>query len=542
MAKTAFIHGRIFAPSGPPSNTPDDFLEAMIVADGRIAYVGHSDDEQVRQAKDAGATVIDLNGRIVAPGFVDGHVHLINFGMSLRQLDLLSCKSLDDIRHAIKTYALANTSEPRIVCKGWIQSTTEGVTLASKLDDLDPRPIFIHSMDLHSVWCNTAAIHALGVETGPDPPGGLIHRDEHGKASGLLSEAAAIELVWPYLAQVASMEERLDALEKATAAYSAAGYTGLIDMAMDDPSWDTLNLFRQRRDLPFHIAAHWYIPYSDDQATNLSHVDRAISMNEKYHPSTSPAFCIAGIKLISDGTVDGCTAGLSQPYGGKTHPVDSIWGLDAMIPVIQRADAAGLQCAIHAIGDQAVKNAIDALSSVSPASPSGKRHRIEHLELTSPEDAKRLGSLGITASVQPVHSDPAILRAWPSLIGSDRCTRAFAYKDFHDGGANLAFGTDAPTAAHFPLPSLYNATTRRSVIEPNSQETTNKHFGLELATVVTAATTGAAYSRFAETWTGRLQPGLQADFVVLDMQWDQTKLLEAKVYQTWYQGKMVYAV
>lgn len=533
---TVFTNARIFAPAGPPSNTPDDFLEAMVVTDGQIAYVGHKDDLQIQEAKDAGAAVVDLGNRVVVPGFIDGHVHMQSFGMSLRQLDLISCKSLEEIRRTIKSYAEAHPEEPRILCKGWIQATTNGEALASMLDNLDPREIFVGAMDMHSVWCNTAAIRAMGAEDLPNPPGGTIHRDENGKASGLLSEDAVVGLVWPYLAQVASTEDKIDALAKATAAYSASGYTGLIDMAMDDGTWKTLNRFRNERGFPFHVAAHWLIPYSGDRTEHLRVVDHAIEMHKKYNPTTSPTFCIAGIKIICDGTVDGCTAGLSQPYGGKPDRVDPIWPLEELVPVVQRADAAGLQCAIHAIGDQAVKNAIDALSQVSP----GKRHRIEHLEVTAPEDAKRLGVLGITASVQPVHSDPYILRGWPDLIGEDRCRRAFAYKDFHDGGATLAFGTDAPTAAHFPLPNLYNATTRRSAIEPESTETTNAHFGLELATAVTAATTGAAYSRFAETWTGRLKEGLRADFVVLDMEWEKEKLLEAKVYETWYGGERVW--
>jgi predicted amidohydrolase YtcJ len=160
--------------------------------------------------------------------------------------------------------------------------------------------------------------------------------------------------------------------------------------------------------------------------------------------------------------------------------------------------------------------------------------------MTTSEDAKRLGELGITASVQPVHSDPALFKAWPGLVGHDRCKRAFAYKEFMDGGAPLAIGTDAPTARHLPFPNLYNATTRRSALEPESTDTVNAHFGITLAEAATAATTGAAYARFADSWTGSLQKGLSADFVVVDAQWTPENLLEAKVSQTWYRGKNVY--
>jgi predicted amidohydrolase YtcJ len=162
------------------------------------------------------------------------------------------------------------------------------------------------------------------------------------------------------------------------------------------------------------------------------------------------------------------------------------------------------------------------------------------LELTTSEDAKRLGQLGITASIQPVHSDPMLFKAWPGLVGPERCKRAFAYKEFLDGGAPIAIGTDAPTAPHMPFPNLYNATTRRSALETESDKTVNPHFGLGLVESATAATTGAAYARFADDWTGSLKKGLFADFLVVDMQWTPETLLEARVCQTWYRGMKVF--
>lgn len=295
-----------------------------------------------------------------------------------------------------------------------------------------------------------------------------------------------------------------------------------------------MNLYRRHNEIPFHIAAHWLVPFSDDQQAISCYVDRAIELHKQF---TEPDFCIAGIKLISDGVVDGCTAALWQPYTGKSSPVDPIWPSDLLQDAVQRADSAGLQCAIHAIGDQAVHQAINVLAQVGTP---GRRHRIEHLELTTAEDARRLGQLGITASVQPVHSDPVLFRAWPHLVGTDRCKRAFAYKEFLDGGAPLAMGTDAPTARHFPLPNLYNATTRRSAVEPETEEMVNPHFGLSMAEAATAATAGAAYARFADSWTGQLRSGLSADFVVVDMHWTPESLLEGSVCQTWYRGKKVY--
>lgn len=308
---------------------------------------------------------------------------------------------------------------------------------------------------------------------------------------------------------------------------------------MDDSKWADLQAYRRTYgEPPFHIAAHWLIPYSNDESEILGHINRAISLHKDFNRTSSPRLCINGIKLICDGTVDGCTAGLLQPYGGLPGLVDPIWPKKALSLAINKATEAGLQCALHAIGDRTVEEAIDCLSQLPNLRQC--RHRIEHLELTTKEDAKRLGDLGIIASVQPVHSDPATFDDWPSLIGEARCKRAFAYREFSDGGAPLAFGTDAPTARHLPLPNLYIATTRRSALDPTRTDTVNAEFAVPLATAISAATSGAAFASFSETWTGSLQAGFQADFVILDMQWTPEKLLEAKVCETWYKGKKVF--
>ncbi|KAJ5688839.1 hypothetical protein N7462_003231 [Penicillium macrosclerotiorum] len=536
MPVTVFTNGRVFH----PESSGNSFASSLVIDGSQILYVGSVNDERVRQAQLKGTTV-DLNGRAILPGFIDGHVHILNFGLSLQKLDLLQCKSLSEIRDAIKSYAAQNPSEPRILCRGWLQVVTGGTALASAIDDLDPRPIYIESLDLHSTWCNSAAIRELQVDSMSDPPGGTIHRLPDGRPSGLVDEAVQFNVVWPFLNQAASAEKRIAAIEAALSAHRRAGYTGLVDMAMDEMNWEALNLYRNRYgDPPLHIGAHWLIPYTRDHAEFHRVIDRAIELHKDYNSANSPALRINGIKLICDGTVDGCTAGLLQPYGGLTDLVEPIWPAPAMKEAVQRATNSGLQCALHAIGDRTVRDAINCLSEVQNLRDC--RHRIEHLELTTPEDAKRLGDLGIIASVQPVHSDPATFGAWQGLIGEHRCNRAFAYRDFADSGAPLVFGTDAPTAKHLPLPNLYNATTRRSALEPTMTETVNAQFALPLATAVSAATSGAAFAGFADSWTGSLRPGLQADFVIIDMNWNPDKLLEAQVCQTWYKGEKVFDI
>ncbi|KAJ5563139.1 hypothetical protein N7461_001900 [Penicillium sp. DV-2018c] len=533
MATTVFINGRILSPD------PDlGFVSTMVVEGDQVTHLGSEKDAAVLGVGEPMATV-DLNNRLVLPGFIDAHVHILAFGLSLQKLDLLSCKSLENIRTAIISYATTHPSEPRILCRGWEQSVTNGEAFATDLDDLDPRPIYVEALDLHSTWCNNAALTELDVRSQPDPTGGKIHRYPDGTPSGLLEEAAQFNIIWPFLDRVTPLEKKILAIDAAINAHRRAGYTGLVDMAMDENEWTVLNIYRDRcGELPMHVAAHWLVPYSESNAEICSHIDRAVALHKRFNRTTSPEFCINGIKLICDGTVDGCTAGLQQPYGGVANIVEPIWSADALASAIRHATDAGLQCAIHAIGDRTVKRAIDCLSQVS--SLPSCRHRIEHLELTAPEDAQRLGQLGIVASVQPVHLDPATFTAWPELLGTQRCKRAFAYREFVNGGAHLAFGTDAPTARHFALPNIYIATTRRSALEPILESTVNPEFALSLATAISAATSGAAYASFADSWTGSLRPGMHADFVVLDMNWIPETLLEARVCQTWYKGKKVF--
>ncbi|KAF2279885.1 amidohydrolase family protein-like protein [Westerdykella ornata] len=532
-----FINGRFF--NGADSAA--SFSTAMVVKDGKIAYIGPSDSPEIQMYKNTAVTQ-DLRNSFILPGFLDGHCHFLLLGQALHKVKLDGCNDLSEIRQRIKTYAFENPEKERILCSGWMHSMTNGEAKASMLDDLDPRPIFIDSKDLHSAWCNSAALAEMGVQNMADPAGGSIERDEIGNPSGLLSEAAAILIVWPHLAKVATMEEKKGALRAAVAAYHQVGVTGCIDMAMDENAWEAILALREELGghLPLRIAAHWIVLPGEGEAHRLEQVTRAVELFHQFNKETSPDLRIVGIKIICDGVIDACTAALTEPHSHNGESPDPIWTPDMLAPVVKKACEAKLQCALHAIGDQAVHNAINALEAYGKP---GQRHRIEHLELTSPQDAARLGKLGITASVQPVHADPAILRAWPKLLGPERLKRAFAYKEFADNGAVLAIGSDCPTAPHAPMSNLYVATTRKSARQPDAGDLpVNENFRLGVAQALSAATRGTAWSCFEEERLGSLEVGKEADFVVVDMSFEAEDLLHAKVRQTWFGGKQVFAV
>ncbi len=462
MDSTLFLNGKIFQ-AKPQTNPKKQYSTAASspkMESSRISALKKTSPFGPRGTALSPCTT--SGGNTVLPGFIDGHMHLLMLGQSLQKAGLEHCQSPADIRSTIKSYAMSHPSAPRILCRGWAHPMTPGGVSTSMLDDLDPRPIFIDSKDLHSTWCNSAALAELGIDqTTPNPPGGDIQRGQGGQLTGLLSEAAAFNMVWPHLARAASLAERVAAMRTAVHAYSAAGYTGMVDMAMDDNAWEALQELRSQShmQLPIRIAAYWLIRPGSTEAETLNQVDRAIELSRESNMATSPDCRVVGIKAICDGVVDACTAALTEPYSTGVS-ADPIWTAEQLKPVVRKATAAGLQVALHAIGDAAIRAAIDVLSTCSSRD---LRPRIEHLELASTADAARLGAAGITASIQPVHADPAILRAWPSLLGPERCERAFAYREFADGGAALALGSDAPTAPYVPLSNVYIATTRRSV-------------------------------------------------------------------------------
>ena len=532
---SVFRNARIFG-TGHDTEVIED--GALVVKDGVIAYAGHYNDEA--RAFEADATVHDVGGHLLTPGFIDGHMHLLLHGASILKIGLEHCRSLEDIREALKAGAAERPDATRLFGRGYMQSMVDGNPTAAMLDDIDPRPIFINSKDLHQTWCNTAALKDLDLGNTPNPKGGTIYRDAVGNPTGLLEEAAAINIVWPHMNRVTPMDEKIRQVHAAIHSYTTTGYTGLIELATDEEVW-ALMLHLQSEGTPMRMAAHWLIAPSEDLADPLAQVDRAIELHKQYSLSTSPDCRIAGIKLILDGIVDACTAALSKPYSSNpdAHP-EAFWPREHLEAIVTKADAAGLQCALHAIGDAAVSLAVTTLEKCGTP---GARHRIEHLELTSPADAARLGELGITASIQPVHADPCVLRAWTKHLGADRLSRAFAYKDFHDGGATLAIGTDAPTAPTHPLQNCYVATTRKSAREPHAAnlEAVNPEFALPLGVAMAAAAEGTARSCFAEKRVGTLEVGKRADFVVSGVpKWEGERLLEGEVLETWFDGRRVY--
>jgi predicted amidohydrolase YtcJ len=529
-----YTNGRIF------TSDTRRWAEALLVQDERILYVGDAN-TAARLRPDAAVT--DLGGRLVLPGFVDGHAHVVGTGEALGQVSLWGAKSVEEIQQRIKARdAGGGPGADRILATGWLHGVIPGgVPEAAMLDAVVPgKPVYAFAYDFHSVWVNTAALAELGIDDHtPNPHGGTIKRDSQGHATGYIDENAFYDLVLPFLDSQVDGNQHGASIAAVQQAYRETGVTTACDMGFNETDLEAFKRAHKDGTLTSRLIAYWRVNSTGSVEDNIAQVQRAAALAVEHQ---SPFLRVVGIKIIIDGTIDGCTATLGMPYADGSN-AEPIWSLEELAPVVAAADAAGLKVAMHAIGDESVRIAIGAVEhAVAVNGPRERRHRIEHLELVDRADVDRLAALGITASMQPVHADPAISENWAAKLGDHRVERGFAWPWIREAGACLAFGTDSPTSPHAPLPNMYVATTRASALDA-AAGTNVPDFALPLAASIEHATRDSAWTCGAEHDIGRLAAGLFADFVVLDTDvfaGSASALLEAKVVRTVVGGRTVH--
>ncbi len=440
-------------------------------------------------------------------------------------------------------YVEANPDVPRVRAHGWLHSAIGRHPDRHMFDEIvSDRPVYANSSDFHAIWMNTAALKELGITRDvQDPPGGSYAKDEQGEPTGYVDETAMHYQVWPMLAAVAEGDaERDEFLEQALLGYRRCGVSTTVDMGIEEPMLAAMARAEKAGTLTGRIIGHWMMNPSTDHDENMAQVRRAVEAARTHH---SDRFRMTGLKLVLDGTIDGCTATVGKPYVDGSQP-PPIWSRELAIPVVIAADAAGLQVAMHAIGDEAVRIAIDCVEeAIRVNGPKIRRHRIEHLEVVDRADIDRLAALGITASMQPVHADPAIMDNWRAMLGGDeRIDRGFPWPEMTDAGAVLAFGSDSPTAPANPLANMFIAATRRSAFDPDL-EPNIEQYKLPLAQAIVHATRDSAWACFAEQQVGSLSAGMLADFVVVDrnvFERPVEELLQATVTRTVVGGQTIH--
>ncbi|MDN4614149.1 amidohydrolase [Leifsonia sp. F6_8S_P_1B] len=532
---TLYRGGRVFTASTDPAAS---WAGAVAVTGDTISWVGDPADAP------AADRVVDLDGRLVLPGFTDAHTHLLMMGAALAQVYLTEARDLADLQRMLREARAADPTATVLRGRGWLFDIVPGgMPTAAMIDAaVSDIPVYLDANDYHSCWVNAAALAELGITRDTlDPIGGEIVRDAAGEPTGLLLETAATQYAWAQRDAATTDDDRDAQVERALAAYLATGVTGVVDMAMDEYGLAALRRAQERRggELPIRVAAHWLVTNTGDDAANVAQVAHAAELAAE--PAT-PWLRVVGIKLILDGVIDACTAAMRQPYADGSN-ADPIWPLERLKPVVVAADAAGLQIAQHAIGDYASQIALDALEhAVAQNGDRPRRHRIEHLEYAAPGTAERMARLGVTASMQPVHSDPAIFENWVEMLGDDRVERAFPWPEYEDAGTLLAFSTDSPTAPHHALANMYVASTRASALNPAIAAVQPQH-AVPLENAIAHATRDAAASVGDADLRGRIAPGQAADLAILDADVfaeGPASLLQAHVVETIVAGRSRY--
>ncbi len=483
---------------------------ALAIRDGRVLALG--DDAAMRDLLMPGGEAIDLGGRWVIPGLTDAHVHLAWYASALQSANLVGASSAQEAVERVAAQAARTPPGEWVGGFGWAQDdwAERAFPIASQLDARVPdHPVCLRAHSGHAIWVNSAALRIAGIDAStPDPEGGKIGRDESGEPSGVLYETA-IDLVTEAIPPP-DVEKIAAQVKAAMARAHQGGLTCVHDFdgVLAFRAYQTL---RERGELSLRIVKN--LP--------LDILDHALETG--LQGGFGDDFLrIGGVKLFADGALGPRTAWMLEPYEGESNNTGICTAEpEEMREQVSRASAAGLPAAIHAIGDRAVRevlNVYEALRQEEAARglrPDQRRHRIEHVQLIHPEDAGRLGELGVIASMQPIHATSD--RHMADAYWGDRADYAYNWRLQAEAGAVLAFGSDAPVEAIEPLPNLHAAVTRRSVDGSPGPEgwRSGKGGRLSVEEALRGFTLGPAYAAGMEDRLGRLAPAYLADLVVL---------------------------
>ena len=510
------------------------WAEAIAIRDGGIVAVGKAAD--LEQRYDAAQT-LKLDGDMVLPGFHDSHVHPIGAGMSLALCDLSAMDTVDAIVAKVKQCRDEQTGSDWIVGSGWDLSLFPEAN--PKKDVLDAvsaeRPIVLAGADGHSTWVNSKALMAAHIDKAtPNPPKGVIERDpKTGEPSGVLRESAQglVRAVVPPPSPAA----REAGLQRALAVLNGFGITSFIDAALD----------------PENIAVY---RAADEQGKLTARVvgcvvDGTPNLDALVQPAdrgTHKRLRIDSVKFFLDGVLEGETAALLEPYldtGAKGEPKYKLEDLAARVTAL---DAKGVQVHMHAIGDAAVRQGLDAIAAARAANgPHDNRHHIAHLQLVDPADYPRFAELDVTANFQALWAlpDSYIMDVNLPVVGQARVDRMYPIGSLARAHARIAGGSDWFVSSPNPLLAIQTGVTRQDP-EGKFKGVLNANEAVPLATMIEAYTKNGAFLMHQEQDVGTIEVGKLADLVVLDKNLfniPPSEIGSAKVVMTLLEGKTIFA-
>ncbi len=540
-ADLIFTHGNIFTGvvDAAASLGSGKRAEALAVLGDRILAVGARD--EIMKLKGPETKIVDLDGHFVMPGFNDAHMHLASAGLEKMNVNMVGAKTLDEFRDRLRAKVEAAGPAEWVVGEGW-DETLWPVKVPPTRWDLDEvsgnHPVYLERVDGHIGVANTRALQLASVTVASrDPEGGKIDRDDSGTPNGILREKAqeAVQAVIPK----PTHEKRQQAIELALADMASHGVTS----AQDYSQWEDFQIYEElEHDGKLTARISEWLPF-DDSIENLN-------KKRDSHPASDNVLHTGMLKGFMDGSLGSKTAALLEPYSDDPKnsglPQYEAAKLNAMT---KERVLAGYQIGFHAIGDKGVQLALDAFAEAEKAAKDGKvkavdggtdyRLRVEHAQVTTPQQILRFKELKVIASMQPSHLLTDMNWA-ESRLGPKRAEHSYAWAEFLRRGVVVAFGTDYPVEPVTPFRGLYAALTRMSEDGKKSYYPAQK---LNIEQAITAYTTGAAFAEFAEKQKGKLEAGMLADFVVLDQDITAAlppKIVGTKVLRTVVGGKTVY--
>ena len=514
--------------------------EAVVIRGDRIAFVGSA-----AEARDfaPGAAIIDAGDGTVLPAFHDAHVHPIHGGLAKLQCDLHDASTFDESRELVRSYAAAHPGRPWILGSGWaMDAFPRGNPRREDLDDIVPdRPVALTSRDVHSVWANTRALEAAGIGADtPDPPSGVIVRDEHGAPSGALHEDA-MNLVLD-AAPKPTLDERLQALILAQDELHSLGIVSWQDAWVEPSELETYIAAASRGRLTMHpvLSLMWQ---RERDASQLADV---IAMRDA---ALDVGVTASTVKIFIDGIVESFTALLLEPYlDGHGRSTDER-GMERipraqLLDYATAIDAAAFQLHFHAIGDGAVRLGLDAVEAVRATNgPRDARHHIAHIQIVNPADIPRFAALDAIPNAQPLwaYLDDQMRELNVPFLGPERTQHQYPFASLLRSGARLAMGSDWPVSSPDPLLEMEVAVRRRDPDAPDTEPFIPRE-ALTADQALAGFTTNSAFVNRLDD-SGRLLAGGRADVIVLDRDihaLDDGRLSEASVSVTIAAGRVVH--
>jgi predicted amidohydrolase YtcJ len=523
--------------------TPD----AVAVADGRIVAVGTSAD--VQQLIGKATRVLRLNGDTLLPGFQDAHTHPVQGELTAMACDLSELPAAE-FDAAIRGYAARHPERPWIVGAGWsVTDYPDAAPTRAALDELVPdRPAFLWSRDGHSAWVNSRALELAGITSATDdPPGGLIVRDADGSPAGTLREGA-VSLVEEHVppASAAEHDAALSAVQRRMHAF---GITAWQDASVYDSGACARQLEAYRAAAEAgRLEARVVASLFWDPRHGLEQVEGFVAQRE----AASVGRLQAGtVKIWVDGVIEGLTGALLDPYLDEHGALTDNRGMalvppEALREAVVALDAAGLQVHMHAIGDAAVRSALDAIEAAQATNgPSELRHHIAHIQLIHPDDLPRFAALDATGNMQPIWAchEPTIDERTIPFLGPERTAWQYPFASLLRRGARLAAGSDWPVSSANPLLEIEVAMTRVDHLDRAGTAFLPEE-RLSLDAALSAFTIGSAYVSHLDDQTGSIEPGKLADLALLDRNVRAAEagpIGEASVMATWVEGREVFA-